>query len=116
MRIRRSVNQALAKVRGEADESIASEADASAKSRTKRLAREAFKKRRDQPLAVVIERQKTERSWRALKGALRRAGIIPSGTDVRIDVGGGFGIFVRFEDASRAREIIRKFLRANPPD
>ncbi|MGC2418093.1 MAG: hypothetical protein WA434_10135, partial [Candidatus Acidiferrales bacterium] len=116
MRIRRSVNQALANVRGEVDESVALGADASVKARTKLLGRKAFKKRPDKPLGVVIEKQKTERYWRAIKGALRRAGIIPSGTDVRIDVGRGFGTFVRFEDASRAREVIREFLRDNPRD
>ena len=114
MRIRRSANQALAKVRGEIDESVALEADASTRARTKLLGRKAFKKRPDKPLEIVIKQQQTARLRRAVLGALRKAKI-PLSSAVGINAG-DFDVYVSFEDASRARDVIRKALQNAPPE
>jgi hypothetical protein len=110
MKIRRGVNQALAKVRGEADESLALEADALARVRTKALGQTAFKKMRDQPVGIVIEKQKFRQVSKAISAALRKAEI-PKIGDAKVVVD-GFEVHVPHRDADRAREIVAKVLKS----
>ncbi len=111
MRIRRSVNQALAKVRGEIDESVALEADALARVRTKVLRQGGFKKMRDQPLGIVIEKQKYRQVCKAISAALRKAKIPERLGEVAVVVD-GFELWVPRRDADRAHEVVVNVLEA----
>jgi hypothetical protein len=110
MKIRRSVNQALAKVRGDIDESVALEADALARDRTKLLRRRAFEKMRDQPLRTVIEMQKYRQIDKAVSAALRKAKIPERGGPVRVAVD-GFEVHVYQRDAKQAYDVVAKVLQ-----
>jgi len=110
MRLRHAASQALAKVRGEVDESVAMEAEALTRSRTIVLQRKAFRKRPDEPLRTVIEWQRNGRLQNLIKQALKQAGIL-AGSD-HIEVGTlRFGVDRR--DLKRACGVIQKVLKAN---
>jgi hypothetical protein len=110
MKIRRSVNQALAKVRGEIDESVALEADALARVRLKLLRQRAFEKMPDQPLRTVIGKQKYRQVCKAISAALRKAKIPERGGVVCVAVD-GFEVYVHQRDAKRTHDIVAEALQ-----
>jgi hypothetical protein len=108
MKIRRSVSQALARVRGDIDESVALEADALTSVRTKLLRQKAFKKMPDGPLHAVIEKQKYRQLCKAISAALRKAKI-PERGGVRV-AADGFEVYVHQRDAKQAHDVVAKAL------
>jgi hypothetical protein len=112
MRIRRSASQALARTKGEIDESKALDAEALVKTRSILLRRKGFKKVPDRPLQIVIGRQKSARRSRRVLVALRAANI-PFHYEVAVDAV-DFDVYVRSEDALRANKIIRALFQSDP--
>jgi len=114
MRIRRAATQALAKVRGEVNESTAMEAEAQVKTRTIILRNTGFEKTPDQPLRTVIPEQKSARLYRAICNALKEAGIrYGVGDGIVIEGEEGFLASVRQCDVERACDVIRKLLKTS---
>jgi hypothetical protein len=110
MKVRRAVSQALAKVRGEVDDSVALEADAQARVRIEALGQTSFKKMRDRPLGIVIEEQKYRHVSKAISAALRKAKISEiGGITVMVD---GFEVRVPHRHAERAHKIVAEVLRS----
>jgi|SRR5690348_8474143 len=108
MRIRHAAAQALAQIKGAADDSVASEAEALAKARTIALRKAGFRKVPDQPIRNVIDRQGRDWRRRAVVNALKAAEI-PLGNEVLIEVA-DVEVRVSSENARRACEVLRALL------
>jgi hypothetical protein len=118
MRIRRAATQALARLRGEHDDSAEMEADALVKLQTIVLRRIGFRKMPDQPLRKVLAENGRARFYRAICNALKAAKIQPGlSNGVRIEIEDDDSRFtsVRLRDVVRACHAIRGALERNSP-
>lgn len=111
MKIRRAATQELTRLRGDADESAAMDAEALVKTRTIALRNSGFKKIADRPLGFFIERQRRAQRLRAIRGALKTAKI-PLGCEAFLAVE-GIEVGVNSGDLARACTAIRKLLKTS---
>lgn len=109
MKVRRSARRELRTAVGEFDETRAVEAESRLRDRAKALKNKSFKKSRDLPLGIVIDRQEHRRVYKMISAALKKA-LIPESGSFRVSVG-GFYILVRKQDAERTAKIISDVLK-----
>jgi hypothetical protein len=109
MKIRRSATRELRTALGQFDEVEAVEAESRMRDRARALKSKSFKKHRDLPLGITIERQEHRRVEKAISLALRKA-LIPEGGSSRVSVG-SFHVLVRKRDAARTAEIVSDVLK-----